>query len=130
MQFSDLQRYPNFPKPGFSKAEAISDKIAIVSKGRILKVGTVLELKSSLKETTRVDISSGFHADELHQFGKVMPIGDNLRVLTDEQRASKLASLAIERRARANVSPVSLDDVFIDLVGEGENEEGEDFGNN
>jgi len=112
------------------EAEAISDKIAIVSKGRILKIGTVLELKSSLKETTRVDISSGFHADELHQFGKVMQIGDNLRVLTDEQHASKLASLAIERRARANVSPVSLDDVFIDLVGEGENEEGEDFGNN
>src|SRR5579872_949094 len=107
------------------EAEAISDKIAIVSKGRILKVGTVQELKSSLKETTRVDIASGFYKDELHQFGKVMQIGDNYRVLTDEHRASRLASLAIERRARANVSPVSLDDVFIDLVGEGENEDEE-----
>jgi ABC-2 type transport system ATP-binding protein len=107
------------------EAESISDKIAIVSKGRILRIGTIQELKSSLKETTRVDIASGFQKQELEKFGKVMQIGDNYRVLTDDQRASRLASLAIERRARANVSPVSLDDVFIDLVGEGENEEDE-----
>lgn len=108
------------------EAEAISDKIAIVSKGRLLKIGTVQELKSSLRETTRVDIASGFHDDELRAFGKVMHIGENLRVLTDEEHASRLASLAIERRARANVSPVSLDDVFIDLVGGGENEDVEE----
>ncbi len=108
------------------EAESISDKIAIVSKGRLLKVGTVQELKSSLSETVRVDISSGFYEEELHSFGKVMRVGENYRVLTDEQRASRLASLAIERRARANVSPVSLDDVFIDLVGEGENDEDRD----
>jgi len=107
------------------EAESISDKIAIVSKGRLLKVGTVQELKSSLSETTRVDIASGFYEEELHSFGKVMRIGENYRVLTDEQRASRLASLAIERRARANVSPVSLDDVFIDLVGESETDEEE-----
>jgi ABC-2 type transport system ATP-binding protein len=107
------------------EAEAIADKIAIISKGRVLKIGTVPELKSSLKETMRVDISSGFYEDELHQFGKVSRVGDNFRVLTDEQHAGKLASLAIERRARTNVSPVSLDDVFIDLVGEGENEDEE-----
>lgn len=108
------------------EAEAISDKIAIVSKGRVLKVGTVQELKSSLKETTRVDISSGFYEDELQHFGKVTQIGENFRVLTDDQSASRLAALAIERRARANVSPVSLDDVFIDLVGEGENDDDQD----
>ncbi len=46
-------------------------------------------------------------------------------MLTDEQRAGRLASLAIERKVSANVSPVSLDDVFIDLVGEGEEEDSE-----
>jgi len=111
------------------EAEAISDKIAIVSKGRILKVGTVQELKGSLKETVRVDISHGFYEEELLSYGKVMRVGENLRVLTDEVRAGKLASLAIERKARANVSPVSLDDVFIDLVGEGENEDDDGEGN-
>lgn len=108
------------------EAESISDKIAIISRGRLLRVGTVQELKSSLKETVRVDISAGFYEEELHNFGKVVRVGENYRVLTDEQRASKLAALAIERKARANVSPVSLDDVFIDLVGEGENEEQEE----
>jgi ABC-2 type transport system ATP-binding protein len=108
------------------EAEAISDRIAVVSKGRLLKVGTVQELKSSLKETTRVDLSAGFYVEELQKYGKVTRIGENYRVLADEEKASRLASLAIERRAKANVSPVSLDDVFIDLVGEGENDiEGE-----
>jgi len=107
------------------EAEAISDKIAIISKGRLLKVGTVDELKASLSETIRVDVSSGFYEEELHSFGKVMRVGENYRVLTDEHRASRLAHLAIERKARANVSPVSLDDVFIDLVGEGESEDEE-----
>ena len=107
------------------EAESISDKIAIVSKGKLLKVGTVSELKSSLRETMRVDVASGFYEDELRSFGKVMRIGDNYRVLTDEQKASRLASLAIERKVSANVSPVSLDDVFIDLVGEGEEDDGE-----
>jgi len=104
------------------EAEAISDEIAIVSKGKLLKVGSVLDLKSSLTETIRVDITSGFSEDELLSYGKVMRIGDILRVLTDEARAGRLASLAIERRTRANVSPVSLDDVFIDLVGAEEEE--------
>jgi ABC-2 type transport system ATP-binding protein len=108
------------------EAEAISDKIAIVSRGRILKVGTVLELKASLRETVRVDIAAGFYEDELRSFGKVIRVGENYRVLTDEQRASRLVALAIERKARTNVSPVSLDDVFIDLVGEGENEDDEE----
>src|SRR5271166_2751186 len=107
------------------EAESISDKIAIVSKGRLLKVGTVSELKSSLRETMRVDIASGFYEDELSSFGIVMRIGDNYRVLTDEQKASELASIAIQRKVSANVSPVSLDDVFIDLVGEGEENESE-----
>jgi ABC-2 type transport system ATP-binding protein len=104
------------------EAEAISDQIAIVSKGRLLKVGTVLELKSALKQTIRVDITSGFSEDELSSYGKVMRIGDTLRVLTDADRAGRLTSLAIERRTQANVSPVSLDDVFIDLVGADEDE--------
>ncbi len=110
------------------EAEAISDKIAIISRGQLLRVGTVQELKASLKETVRVDISHGFYEDELHTYGKVMRVGENLRVLTDETRGARLASLAIDRKARANVSPVSLDDVFIDLVGEGENEDGDEDG--
>ena len=106
------------------EAETISDEIAVIAKGRLLKVGTVSELKSSLRETIRVDISSGFSEDELSSYGKVARIGDIIRVLTDERNAARIASLAIERKTRANVSPISLDDVFIDLVEtEGEDDE-------
>ena len=98
------------------EAEAISDTIAVISKGTLLRVGTVTQLKSSINETIRVDVVSGFSGDELAEYGKVSKIGDAFRVLTNEKNAAIIASLAIDRKTRANVSPISLDDVFIDLV--------------
>jgi ABC-2 type transport system ATP-binding protein len=99
------------------EAEAISDKIAIISNGSLLRIGTVSELKSSLAETARVDITSGFSEEELVKYGKVSRVGDILRVLTNDRKASELASVAIARKVSANVSPITLDDVFINLVG-------------
>ena len=99
------------------EAEAISDNLAIISGGKLLKVGSVPDLKSSIGQNVRVDIASGFEEGELASYGKVSRIGDTLRVLTDERRANELLSLSIHRHARANLSPISLDDVFVDLVG-------------
>ena len=99
------------------EAEAISDQIAIISKGTLLKVGTVSELKGFLQETVRVDIASGFAEEELLAYGKVTRVGGVLRVLTNDEKASRLASVAISRKVGASVSPISLDDVFINLVG-------------
>lgn len=99
------------------EAEAISDEIAIISSGKVLKVGSVSELKSSIGQSVRVDVSSGFSEDELAKYGKVSRIGETLRVLTDERRANELVSISIHRRARVNLLPISLDDVFVDLVG-------------
>ncbi|MDG6998565.1 MAG: ABC transporter ATP-binding protein [Nitrososphaerota archaeon] len=99
------------------EAEAISDQIAIISGGKVLKVGSVPELKSAIGQSVRVDVSSGFSEDEIAKYGKVSRIGDTLRVLTDERRANDLVSLSIERHARVNLLPISLDDVFVDLVG-------------
>lgn len=104
------------------EAEAISDRIAIITNGKLLRVGTVTELKSSIGQSVRVDVSGGFSEEELAPYGKVSRIGETLRVLTDDRKASELLSLSIGRRARANVSPISLDDVFVDLVGMEEEE--------
>ncbi len=104
------------------EAESISDSIAIISKGKLLKVGTASELKSSLGESVRVDVSSGFSEGELDAYGKVTRIGETYRVLTNESTAARIASIAIERKVRANVSPITLDDAFIDLVGTEENQ--------
>lgn len=106
------------------EAETISDAIAIISRGKLVKVGTASELKSSLLETTRVDVATGFSEGELCAYGKVTRIGDSYRVLTDENKGAKIAAAAIERKVKANVSPISLDDVFIDLVGSEDTQEG------
>ena len=99
------------------RQKPISDQIAIISKGTLLKVGTVSELKGFLQETVRVDIASGFAEEELLAYGKVTRVGGVMRVLTNDEKASRLASVAIGRKVGASVSPISLDDVFINLVG-------------
>jgi ABC-2 type transport system ATP-binding protein len=106
------------------EAEAISDLVAVIDRGRLVTVGTVSDLKSSIEETVRVDVTTGFSENELSHFGKVVRIGEAYRVLTNDAMAGKLAALAIDRKVKVNVSPISLDDVFIDLVGM-EEEEGE-----
>ena len=99
------------------EAEAISDEIAIISKGALLKVGTISELKGALSETVRVDIASDFSEEELALYGRVTYAGNIFRVVTNDLMAAKLANAAIARKVRANVLPISLDDVFISLVG-------------
>jgi ABC-2 type transport system ATP-binding protein len=110
------------------EAEAISDQIAVISSGTLLRVGSVPDLKASLKETVRVDIASGFSEEELSTYGRVSRVGDVLRVLTNDQKASELASTAIGRKVRTNVSPITLDDVFINLVDVDESRRSEDIG--
>lgn len=100
------------------EAENLSDRVAVLNNGEIVAQGTVEELMSPLSEKVRVDVSSGFSLDELEDFGKVVKVADKLRVFTDEEGSKELAEMAVERGVKVSLSPTSLEDVFVDLVGE------------
>lgn len=100
------------------EAENLSDHIAILERGKIISQGMVEELKSPLSGKVRVDVSSGFSLNELESFGKVVKVVDKLRVFTDKNGSREIAEMAVKRGVTVRLSPISLEDVFVDLVGE------------
>ncbi|MDD1769835.1 MAG: ABC transporter ATP-binding protein [Methanomassiliicoccales archaeon] len=103
------------------EAEALSDNLAIINKGRIVAQGTPQNVaRATSSETTRVDVYDKFEEGELQRYGHVFKIASRFRVLTDSKKAGELSDEALARGANFSVGPVTLDDVFVDIVGEAE----------
>jgi ABC-2 type transport system ATP-binding protein len=100
------------------EAEALSDQLAIIDRGRVLARGTPGEVCSRhLGSRIRVDVASGFDDGELEAYGKVIKFGNLSRVFVDELTAEKISKEALSRKASISISPVTLDDVFVEIVG-------------
>lgn len=101
------------------EAEMLSDYIVIVDQGRIMAKGAIQELRKVIPQNIRVDISSsGTDIESLKAFGSVVDTGTGmLRVFTLESAARDLSEFAIRKNISFSVSPVTLDDVFVYLVG-------------
>jgi ABC-2 type transport system ATP-binding protein len=101
------------------EAEMLSDYIVIVDNGSIIAQGTIYELRKVLPHNTRVDIAKdGLDSDLLKSYGSVVDTGAGvLRVFAYESSVRELSELAIRRNLPFTVSPVTLDDVFVFLVG-------------
>jgi ABC-2 type transport system ATP-binding protein len=110
------------------EAEALSDKLAIISRGKLVAQGTPQSVKASFtNRSSRVDVYSQFSEKELESYGRVVKIAGRFRVLTDADDAKRLGEEAVARGASIGIGPVSLDDVFVDIVGEAEKGE-EEYG--
>ena len=100
------------------EAEALSDELAIIDHGHVLASGTPAEVCSKhLGSKIRVDVASGFSDSELEDYGKVIKFGNLSRVFLDEATAEKLSKEALGRKASISISPVTLDDAFVEIVG-------------
>ncbi len=109
------------------EAEALSDRLVIISRGKLVAQGTPQSVKASFtNRSARVDVYSRFSEKELEPYGRVVKIGGRFRVLTDAEGAKRLGEEAVVRGASIAMGPVSLDDVFVDIVGEVEKGEEED----
>ena len=103
------------------EAEALSDNLVIINRGRVVVSGTPKSVKESVtSRRTRVDVYDRFTQSELSRYGSVSSIAGRFRVLTDEAGARSLSEDAVARSATISMSPVTLDDVFVDIVGEAE----------
>jgi ABC-2 type transport system ATP-binding protein len=109
------------------EAEALSDRLALLEGGRLLLEGTPREVASHVRYPYRVSVESGFTEEELRSYGEVSRIGTRLLVFTHEEEAREIARRGLERGARLALGPVSLEDIFIQMVGEEfQNEAGEE----
>jgi ABC-2 type transport system ATP-binding protein len=106
------------------EAESLSDELAIVDKGKVLERGTPMDVRAKHSSSKiRVDVMSGFTQEELASYGKVTKAGNVTRVFLDDSSARELSVEALRRHATISIAPVTLDDVFVELVGSEPEEE-------
>jgi ABC-2 type transport system ATP-binding protein len=103
------------------EAEMLSDYIVIIDNGHIIAEGTIRELRKFIPQNIRVDIAkNGINSEMLTRYGSVLDTGaDSIRVFTFESSIEELSEFAIKRNLPFTVSPITLDDVFVSLVGDG-----------
>lgn len=99
------------------EAEVLSDRLAILEGGRLLQEGTVSDLAARVKHPYRVTIESGFTESELSSLGTVSQVGTKLVLFTGEPQAREIARQALTRGARISMGPVTLEDLFVQVVG-------------
>jgi len=99
------------------EAEIVSDKIAIVDHGALVATGTPAEIRSLIREKVRV-VLKGNGGDSFSNYGEVVKLGDReILYLEDPQDANEIVSASISKGLAAEVSPVTLEDVFYRLLG-------------
>ncbi len=103
------------------EAEMLSDYIVIIDKGTIVAQGTIQELRKVIPQNIRVDIARDtLDLETLKSYGSVVDTGAGmLRVFTFESAVRELSDLALRHNLSFTVSSVTLDDVFVYIMGNG-----------
>jgi ABC-2 type transport system ATP-binding protein len=101
------------------EAEVLSDDIVIIDKGIVIAQGTISDIRNKIKENIKIEISkSGIEMETLKSYGSVIDTGaDILKLFTFESNIQELSGIAIKKNLFFKVSPITLDDVFVSLVG-------------
>ena len=99
------------------EAEALSGRIALVEKGRRLLEGSPAELRARVRYPYRVTVLGAVPQEELDSYGRVAPIEGGYLVFSAEAEARELARWALEKGLKLSLGPVSLEDIFLEVVG-------------
>jgi ABC-2 type transport system ATP-binding protein len=101
------------------EAEMISDRLAIINKGKVIAEGTVEKIKGLAKEKFRVVIEGSSQGTKLLQNNnRAVKFGDKQIIyIKDEDEAIELVKTALKKGLKAETAPITLEDVFVKLVG-------------
>lgn len=106
------------------EAEILSDSIFIIDEGKVISNGNMYNLRNTINYKIRVDIyeSHNYNVDTLRRtfssFGKIIDMGSNsIRLFTYESDVKEVSELAVHNNLSFTVSPITLDDIFVNLVG-------------
>ncbi|MCS7142851.1 MAG: ABC transporter ATP-binding protein [Aigarchaeota archaeon] len=103
------------------EAEVLSDSVAILEAGRVLASFSVQELKARIEKKMRVDLeTSRLDLSLVRGYGRCIVLGSIVRVYTDLRGARELAEIAVSNGAKATISPLTLEDVFLEVVNRAE----------
>jgi ABC-2 type transport system ATP-binding protein len=102
------------------EAEILSDRLAIIDKGSVIAEGTLEEVKRLTKDKFRVVIEGNGNDLNLEGNSRTKLGSKEIVYFADEDQALELVKTALEKGVRAEAARVTLEDVFVKLVGRGE----------
>ncbi len=105
------------------EAEALSGRLALVERGRLMLEGSPGDLRARVRYPYRVTIQGSMPRADLERYGKVSDIEGGYLVFAREAEARELSRRALEAGLRLTMGPVSLEDIFLEVVGRSIEEE-------
>ncbi len=100
------------------EADALSQRLHIIERGRVLVSGTAEDLKRSVGGTLKVHLPNGAASiDRFRAFGSCVADGGALTVIVAPERLGELMAIAVGESLTATVGPVTLEEAFLNVVG-------------
>ncbi|MEM3580503.1 MAG: ABC transporter ATP-binding protein [Candidatus Bathyarchaeia archaeon] len=101
------------------EAEMVSDRLAIINKGQLIVQGTVEEIKNLAEEKFRVVVegSPKFLEKFANNHSSVSFGSKRVIYVDDRDEAIELVGKALKSGLKAEAAPITLEDVFVKLVG-------------
>lgn len=105
------------------EAEELASTIGILDHGRMKGVDSLDGLRTVLKYPYSIRVEYSIEAEQILQGGapgEIMRRGSHLRLLTTETEALAIAQVFLGRQQKVWMEPVSLDDIFMYFVQNGD----------
>jgi ABC-2 type transport system ATP-binding protein len=100
------------------EAEMLSDRLAIINKGNVIAEGSLEEVKGLAKEKFRVVVEGNLQDLTLKNHNHVSKFGNKQIIYVgDEDEGLELVRTALKKGLRAEIARITLEDVFVKLVG-------------
>ncbi len=100
------------------EAEQLADKIGILKEGQLISVGTLAELRRSVRYQYSIKLLSKTVIPKTGDAEITVSSHGDTQIMTNEAEAFRLARLLSEQGAKYSISPVTLDDIFFRLSGQ------------
>jgi ABC-2 type transport system ATP-binding protein len=100
------------------EAEQLADQIGILDRGRLIRIGTLEELRQSVdyNYSMRFLENPGLPFPAVEKGEVVTGSDGSIRILTVEDEAFRISSELARQGLKFTINPVSLDDIFFYLV--------------
>lgn len=100
------------------EAEQLADTLAILGGGRLVAVGTVPSIRGRIKFQYSIKLPANSAVPRVAGGEVTMGRNGEVQILTNEDEAFAISKTLSVEGARFSIGPVSLDDIFFQLVGE------------
>ncbi len=99
------------------EAEQLADRIGILKEGKLVSMGTLSELRSSIGYQYSIKLPPKTVVPAVSDAQVTTSASGYTQIMTNEAEAFRLARLLSEQGTKFSITPVTLDDIFFQLVG-------------